>query len=57
MHVVNERNRVALMRGNAAMTLVDNIKVKNKMHAITLAKSANLPGGRVVGTPPSDSHS
>ena len=33
-----------MMRANATMrTLADNIKVKNQMNAITLAKSANLP--------------
>ena len=42
--LVNERNRAAMMRANATMrTLADNIKVKNQMNAITLAKSANLP--------------
>ena len=40
--VVDERNRAAIMRAsNVAMSLVDKIKVKNQMDAITLAKSAN----------------
>ena len=41
---INERNRAATMRANAAMTLADNIKVKNQMDEITLAKYANFPG-------------
>ena len=32
-----------MMKAYAALTLVDDIKVRNQMDAITLAKSANLP--------------
>ena len=43
--LVNERNRAAMMKAYAALTLVDDIKVRNQMDAITLSKSANLPAG------------
>ena len=43
--LVSERNRAAMMKANAALTLVDDIKVRNQMDAITLSKSANLPAG------------
>ena len=46
MYTIREWNRAALMTANVAMTLADNLKVKNQMDAITLAKSATyLLGG------------